>query len=619
MDRMACVELPAFPLQLLLRRHPDWEGRPVAVVDRDKPQGVILWANEAAQEARIRTGMRYSAGLSLARTLHAGEVPPAEIEREVAALAERLRRFTPDVEPCRDEPGVFWLNASGLSHLHASLREWADAILAALRAGGLRGAVAVGFSRFGTYAVARTAASAATGPAATVLRDPATERVLAGQAPLDRLGIDPALRDSLQKLGVGTVRAFLKLPPAGIRRRFGADAERLHRLAAGDLRVPLQPLRVREPLVARHDLDDPETDVSRLLFLVKRLLNRVLARVAARHEALAELTLDLRLDRAPARSERIRPAAPTLDAAQLLSLVRLRLEACIPPGGTPPGSACSLGARVPDAPTPSRVPDAQASGERTLGAGVTSLRVAARAVRTRSAQAGLFAARPHRDLAVANRALARVRAEFGDGAVVRARLVEAHLPEARFAWEPLATAPRPVTAPRSATARRRVAASRSATARELAAAPFRAGNRRTACRPAAGAEDPRAPPPASPAAAPRAGRLAAARGRRRARRGPRRALPGVRRVVAGGRPPRVLLRPDARRRRALDLLRPPAPAVVLAGAGGVGALSGNGPRFRGRCRTSRSGAGATSRFSTGRATPTSWSSRRTRSGSRRWP
>ena len=451
MDRMACVELPAFPLQLLLRRHPDRDGRPVVVVDRDKPQGVILWANEAAQEARIRTGMRYNAGLSLARTLHGGEVPAAEIEREVAALADRLRRFTPDVEPCRDEPGVFWLNASGLAHLYASPREWADGILTALRAAGLRAAIAVGFTRFGTYAVARTAATAATGPAATVLRDPDTERVLAGQAPLERLGIDPALRDSLQKLGVGTVGAFLKLPPAGIRRRFGADAERLHRLAAGHLWAPLQPLRVRDPLVAHHDLDDPETDVARLLFSVKRLLNRVLARIAARREALAELTLGLRLDRAPALTERIRPAAPTLDAAQLLNLVRLRLEARLRP--------------EPHAPQ-----------ARSLGAGVTGLRVAARAVRTVSAQAGLFAARPRRDLAAANRALARIRAEFGDEAVVRARLVEAHLPEAQFAWEPFGRVPPPVAASRSAPA------SRSVPARGPAAAPrYAAGD--AACRP----------------------------------------------------------------------------------------------------------------------------------------
>ena len=105
MDRMACVELPAFPLQLLLKRYPGWTGRPVAVVDRDKPQGMILQVNEEARTAGVRTGMRYGAGLSLAHTLHAGEVPPADVERGVAAVVKRLHRFSPDVEPCGDEPG----------------------------------------------------------------------------------------------------------------------------------------------------------------------------------------------------------------------------------------------------------------------------------------------------------------------------------------------------------------------------------------------------------------------------------------------------------------------------------------------------------------------------------
>ena len=502
---MACVELPEFPLQLLLKRHPDWAGRPVAVVDRDKPQGVILWVNEEARVARVRTGMRYSAGLSLAHTLHAGEVPPADVERGVAAVAERLRRFSPDVEPSRDEPGVFWLNASGLSYLHVSLARnspqgakrgrgdgssgkasasqcmlgepdtdevpaelrsgegashgwlarpasgagtgqcsrystefppilgrapwprsmqpvlpspcpqpgvgencglgrWAREIVASLRRCGFRAAVAVGFTRFGTYAVARTLTP---DEPVAVIPDPAVEQMQAGRVRLSRLGIDPALRDSLHKLGVRTVRAFLRLPPEGIRRRFGPRARRLHRLAAGDLWAPLQPQRVAEPLVARCDLDDPETDAVRLLFHIKRLLDRLLAVVRARHEALAELRLRLRLDRADAHTERLRPAAPTVDVVQLMNLVRLRLEPL------------------------------------ALGAGVTEVRVAGRAVATAAVQQGLFVERPRRDRAAAQRALARVRAEFGDEAVVRALSCEAHLPEARFVWEPVGTVPPP--------------------------------------------------------------------------------------------------------------------------------------------------------------------------------
>ena len=122
---MACVDLPVFPLQLLLRQHPDWREHPVAVVDADKPQGAILWVNERARSMRIRPGMRYAAGLSLASGLRASVVPQGEIERNVVSLVKRLRRFTPHVEPSTDEPGVFWLDARGLERLHDSLLDWA--------------------------------------------------------------------------------------------------------------------------------------------------------------------------------------------------------------------------------------------------------------------------------------------------------------------------------------------------------------------------------------------------------------------------------------------------------------------------------------------------------------
>ena len=69
MDRLACVDVRALPLQLLLRRHPDWAAHPVAVVAEDKPQGLILWVNEKAHRAGLLPGFRYAAGLSLASDL----------------------------------------------------------------------------------------------------------------------------------------------------------------------------------------------------------------------------------------------------------------------------------------------------------------------------------------------------------------------------------------------------------------------------------------------------------------------------------------------------------------------------------------------------------------------
>lgn len=395
-DRMACVELPALALQLLLKQHPDWSDFPVVVVDRDKPQGCILWVNAHARACRIQTGMRYSAGLSLTRTLYAGEVSTATIEEGVESLVNRLHRFSPEVEPCRDEPGVFWLNASGLSHLYTSLRHWANEIGLALKVDGFRGSVVVGFTRFGTYALARSMSSDA---AVAVVRDRAYERKLVDQVSLNQLGLEITLCEGLQKLGVRTIRAFVQLPVDGIRRRFGKEAHRLHRWAAGDLWEPLQPRQSKAPFVQAFSFDDPEADVSRLLFVIKRLLDQLLVKITAHHQKLAELMLWLQLDYSDQQIERIRPAIPTVDGVQVMKLIRLRLESLL------------------------------------LESGVTDLRLTAHVTRTENLQQELFVERPRRDFMAANRALACVRAEFGDAVVVYASLTDAHLPEAQFAWK----------------------------------------------------------------------------------------------------------------------------------------------------------------------------------------
>ena len=138
--------------------------------------------------------------------------------------------------------------------------------------------------------------------------------------------------------------------------------------------------------------------------------------MAARQEALAGLELRLRLDAPVAapraeRVERIRPAAPTLDVRQILNLVHLRVEG------------------------------------RALSAGVIEIDLTVSSARATRGQMRLFQEQTRRDLRAADRAVARIRAEFGDGAVVRAALADGHLPEAAFAWLPLERVVRPVPAP----------------------------------------------------------------------------------------------------------------------------------------------------------------------------
>ncbi len=292
MDRMACVDLPSFPLQLLLKRHPDWRTRPVVVVDADKPQGVVLWVNESARSFRILPGMRYAAALTLAGDLRAAIVPSDELERAVRSIVKRLVRFTPGVEPSDDEPGVFWLDASGFERLHDSLSRWAELILSDLKRVGLRATVAVGFSRFGTYAAARSKRGV------VAFRNRKEERAVARLVSLDRLRLEPAVRDTLRKLGIDTVGRFLDLPLAGLEKRFGAEIRRLHRLATDALRVPLQPSRPEPPVIQRLYLDHPETSVARLMQadgLRGRIRRRFVGRCLARHSGQAGCQVARRL------------------------------------------------------------------------------------------------------------------------------------------------------------------------------------------------------------------------------------------------------------------------------------------------------------------------------------
>lgn len=397
--RVACLDLPALPLQLVWRREPELRAQPVVVIDEDRPQGSVVWACERARSAGVLPGQRYAHALSLHRELRARVVAPEIIDAAITELRTTLHALSPRVEP-GEEPGTFWLDGDGLARIFDSATAWGMKIQQAVTGLGLAGAVVVGFSRFATFAIAR-----ATRDGITVLRNDSDERTAATAVPLARLDIDPKLRDSLARLGVMTLGQMVRLPGGGILERFGRDAHRLYQLAAGERWDPLVPVAPPEAPDEHVILDDDETDIERLVFFLKNAIDRLLDRLAAKARAVTglhiELTLRKNVGHTNVRAELIKPAAPTLDAGSLVRLVHLRLT------GMPP-----------EAP-------------------VHQARIWADDVAATREQLAMFVQKPRRDLRAADEALARVRAELGDDSVVRAVLREGHLPEASFGWERL--------------------------------------------------------------------------------------------------------------------------------------------------------------------------------------
>ena len=394
MRRVCCVLLPMLPLQILLRQKPHWCGAPVAVVDDEGPNGRITHLDALAAKGRLRIGMRQTVARDLLPSLHTAVVPPEEAIEVSEELVRALQTFSPRVEALA-HAGAFHIDPEGLRRLYGGYRNWATSIHHYLRARHWRSSVVVGFHRHRALAVAMAHSGV------HIAQSAEQERTLSNETPLRQFDVPGELCESLGALGIETLGDFLAVPAGELHSRFGAKASALHDLFAEDLQLPIQPHGFDEPARISFQVDPPDEDQHRLLFAIKGALHSLLHQVRARGEAIQSLDLSLHLERAPLHQEHIEPAAPTLDLILVLELIRLRL------------------------------------GELSLKGAVEEVELLASTVRAQGEQASLPGHQSRRDMGAAHRALARIRAAYGERSVTKARVREAHLPEASFRWEPI--------------------------------------------------------------------------------------------------------------------------------------------------------------------------------------
>ncbi|MCK4775673.1 MAG: hypothetical protein KAT30_12830, partial [Candidatus Krumholzibacteria bacterium] len=250
--------------------------------------------------------------------------------------------------------------------------------------------------------------------AITVFESPDDEQSHARALPIARMGFPPDLRDALAQLAITTLGGFINLPEDGIRKRFGNEAYGIYKMARDELFSPIESNVPEDPFMERTILDHPVSSVERLMAVMEKMLDAIFVLMHKRNRLLAAVSISLVLDNGEKRNEFLRPAAPTLEATQILRLITLRLQTI------------------------------------SLLSGVVDISVYAEGVSATQKQLELFAQKPQRDFQAAERAFAQLRAEFGDRAVMRARLRDGHLPEACYEWEPMdklsAPAPRKVKA-----------------------------------------------------------------------------------------------------------------------------------------------------------------------------
>jgi protein ImuB len=292
----ACIFVPDFPAEAILRAEPELRPQAVAVLEGKPPLQKVFAINEKGRRAGIEPGMtKIQVEPWTDLTLR-----PRSLLQETAAhsaLLDCAQSFSPRVEDTA--PDTVILDLSGLESLFGSLPKIAHDIARRTSDLGIEANVATAFNP-------DTARFAARGfPGVTVVPE-GKEAERLGNLPLDVLfseltAANPSeeaarILETFDLWGVRNLRALCALPEVALSERMGQTGPHLQQLARGAISRTLVP--VEPPLIFEEamELEHPLVLLEPLAFLLAHMLDQLCARLGARALAAQKLCLQLTLD-----------------------------------------------------------------------------------------------------------------------------------------------------------------------------------------------------------------------------------------------------------------------------------------------------------------------------------
>lgn len=347
----ACIYVPDFPVEAVVRVEPDLRSQPLAVLAGTPPRVRVFAVNEKARRAGVEPEMT-----KLQAEAYSGVVlrQRSALQESVAhaALLDCAQSFSPRVEDT--DCDTLLLDLSGLEPLFGPAPKIARDLARRASDLGLEASVAVASNPDAALHAARGF------PGVTVIPT-GKEAERLGELPLEVLFADATGSDSqdaqrfletLNRWGVRNLRALAALPEIAVGERLGQQGVRRQKLARGATSRTLVPVELPLKFEEAIELEHPLVLLEPLAFLLARLLEQLCARLATRALAAQELRLKLELDygtesdvampgesrsvRLQGESRRefhrtLRLPVPLLDAKVFLKLLQLDLQAH-PPG-----------------------------------------------------------------------------------------------------------------------------------------------------------------------------------------------------------------------------------------------------------------------------------------------
>src|ERR1700675_568120 len=344
----ACIFIPDFPVQAIIRFEQELRARPVAVLTGRPPLEKVVALNERARQTGVEVGTTKSQLEAWDNLVLRARSESQETSAH-AALLDCAQSFSPEVEDT--SPGTVLLNLAGLEPLLGPLPKIARDLTQRVSRMGLETNIAVAANPDAAVLAVRGFPGVTLipeGREAERLGDLPVEVLLESFSSSFSFAVEQAARwvETFDRWGIRTLRALAALPEVPVSERLGQQGIRLQKLARGAASRNLRVLEPRLIFAESVELESPIVLLEPLAFLLNRMLEQVCARLRARALAAQELHLNLELAAAPPNDREsfirtftrtrkftrtLRLPTPMLDAKVFLKLLQLDLQAH-PPG-----------------------------------------------------------------------------------------------------------------------------------------------------------------------------------------------------------------------------------------------------------------------------------------------
>ena len=282
----ACIYVPHFALQAIVRAEPALRLQPVAITEGTPPLCKVTDINQKACRAGIKLGMSKLEAAQLPG-LTVRQRSPAQEAAAHAALLDLGFSFSPRVESTA--PDTVVLDITGLEHLFGAPAMIARSLVERASVLGLK-------TQVGAAANIDAGVHAARGFRGITVIPEGQEAEILGSLPLEVMSAPPGSLETLERWGVRTFRALATLPTAQLSERLGQQGVRRQATVLGRTSRPLVPVEPALKFEEVMELEYPVTMLEPLAFILGRMLDQLCQRLEARALAANELRLKLQLE-----------------------------------------------------------------------------------------------------------------------------------------------------------------------------------------------------------------------------------------------------------------------------------------------------------------------------------